>query len=378
MQSGTVMSPPPHSVLSLVIDLDAIVRNWRFLKAKAGPAACAAVVKANAYGLGLDKVAPRLVEAGCDIFCVATIDEGVALRGIAPDVRIFVLSGPPPGGEGECAAHRLIPSINSMEQLAGWRAFAARSGHLLDTALHVDSGMTRLGLDTADVAALAADASLLAGIRPVLGMTHLACADTSDHDLNRRQLAAFTDAMAMLPPMPRSIAASSGMFLGDAYRCDLVRPGAALYGVNPVGEQPNPMAQTVVLRAKILQIRDVDTPQCVGYGATHSVASPGRIATVGIGYADGFLRTLGNSGYGVLGGLKVPVVGRISMDLTTFDISMVPADQARPGDWLDLIGPDHTIDELAAEAGTIAYEILTGLSSRAHREYAGAYVGGAA
>ncbi len=365
------MPPPPHSLLSLVIDLDAVAANWLHLKHRAGPATCAAVVKADAYGLGAAKVVPKLLTAGCDTLFVATIDEGIVVRALAPDARIFVLSGPPPGAEPDCVEFGLIPSLNSMEQVIGWREAAARLGRPLDAALHVDSGMTRLGLDLSDVKSLAQDPERLKGVRAVLGMTHLACADTPHHELNDSQLRSFERMMAMLPPMPLSISASSGMFLGQGYLCDLVRPGAALYGINPVPGSPNPMAPTVTIRTKILQIRDVDTPQRVGYGATHSVASPGRIATAGIGYADGYLRSLGNSGFGVLGGLKVPVVGRISMDLTTFDIGAVPASQARPGDWLEIVGPDHSIDDLADEAGTIGYEILTGLSKRAHREYLG-------
>lgn len=365
------MLPPPASVLSLLIDLDAIADNWRHLCAIADGAKSAAVVKANAYGLGVDHVAPKLAQAGCDTFFVATIDEGIVLRALLASARIYVLSGPPPGAEGDCVAHAITPVINCLEQLAAWRGQAASLGVELDAALHVDSGMTRLGLSLNDIRAIQNDPTLLSGINPVLGMTHLACADTPDHPMNLQQLATFAQAMAYLPPMPQSIAASSGVFLNPRFHHDLVRHGAALYGVNPDGKSANPMRQTVTLRAKILQIRDVDTPQRVGYGATHSIDRPGRIATVGIGYADGYLRSLGNKGFGTIGGLKVPVVGRISMDLTTFDISAVPTDRVRPGDWLEIIGTDHTIDDVAAEAGTIAYEILTNLSHRAHRMYNG-------
>lgn len=364
-------SPPPSSLLSLTIDLDAIAANWRILCATAAGAHSAAVVKANAYGLGVDHVAPKLAQAGCDVFFVATIEEGIGLRALLASARLYVLSGPPPGAEGECVAHGITPVINSLEQLAAWREHAARLGVELEAALHVDTGMTRLGFSLSDVLAIASDPALLTGIKPILGMTHLACADTPDHPMNKEQLAVFTNAMARLPPMPQSVAASSGVFLNPLFHRDLARHGAALYGVNPNGKTANPMRQTVTLRAKILQIRDVDTPQRVGYGATHSVDRPGRIATVGIGYADGYLRSLGNKGFGTIGGLKVPVVGRISMDLTTFDISAVPTDRARPGDWLEVIGSDHTIDDVAAEAGTIAYEILTNLPHRAHRMYIG-------
>lgn len=340
-----------------------MVANWRLLAARAAPAEAAAVVKADAYGLGAEPVSRALWAAGCRSFFVATLDEGVDLRRTLPDGRIFVLGGVLHGTVAALATHRLTPVLNSLEQIAAW---AVTGG---EAALHLDTGMSRLGLEAAAVARLAAEPSLLAGIRPVLVMSHLACADESGAAMNEAQLSAFCHLSAAFPGWPRSLSASSGIFLGPAYAFDLVRPGAALYGLNPTPGIPNPMVQVVRLQGKIVQVRDVDSPMTVGYGATHRIARRGRIATVAVGYADGYFRALGNRGHGVIEGVEVPLVGRVSMDLTTFDVGGLPAEAVRPGDLIELIGPSHDLDALAAEAGTIGYEILTALGRRHHRRY---------
>ena len=358
-------------LLELTVDLDAIVANWRMLREKTAPAECAAVVKADSYGLGVEPVARALAAAGCASFFVATIDEGLQLRALLPDAAIFVLSGLV-GGEAEAEAAKLIPVLNSLEQIAAWSAQASRRGKTLPAALHLDTGMTRLGLEVAEIDRLADDPARLAGIRTELVMSHFACADEPDDAMNAAQIERFQRLSARLPVTARrSISASSGIFLGRHAHFDLVRPGAALYGLNPCPGTANPMAPVVRLTAEILQIRDVDTPMTVGYGATHRVTQPGRTATAAVGYADGYLRSLGNRGHGIIKGERVPVVGRISMDLTCFDISALPSGSVAPGDRVELIGPGHGADELAAEAGTIGYEILTSLGHRAIRRYVG-------
>ena len=364
------MLPPASATMLLTVDLAAIVANWRRLRDLAGGAECAAVVKADAYGLGAARVAPALAAAGCRRFFVATIDEGVALRRDLPDGEVMVLCGPLAGTEAEFAGHRLTPVLNTLEQVARWRAHAAGHGTALAAALHVDTGMSRLGLEAADLARLADDSGLLAGISPLLAMAHRAGAD-DDSPLNQAQRDVFVHLTAGLPATARSLAASSGIFLGADYHFDLVRPGAALYGVNPTPGQANPMAPAVRLEARILQVRDVDTPMTVGYGATHRVAGPGRIATAAVGYADGWFRSLGNRGHAMIGGTLVPAVGRISMDLTTFDLGGLPPDAAIPGAMIELMGPGHDVDAVAAEAGTIGYEVLTALGRRAARRYVG-------
>jgi alanine racemase len=359
----------------LTIDLDALQANYRRLKQELGGVACAAAIKADAYGLGMGRVAPALSAEGVRSFFVALPDEAIALRAdlaeVLPEAEIFVLGGPMRGAEADYLAHGLIPVLNSLGDLDHWRAVAAREGLPLPAALHVDTGMSRLGLPRDELDALAEDHDRFAGLDLRYVMSHLACADEAAHPMNAEQLAGFRAALGRLPRALASLANSSGIFLGPDYHFDLGRPGAALYGVNPTPGSPNPMSQVVRLQGKILQVRDIDAPQCVGYGATHRVSGPTRLATVAAGYADGYLRALSNRGAGHISGIQVPVVGRVSMDLITFDLSAVPAEMARPGATIDLLGPDLGVDELGRRAGTIGYEILTALGRRYHRTYLG-------
>ena len=363
------MSDPVTAGAVLTIDLDAVVANWRLLSAMTR-SECAGVVKADAYGTGAALVAPALARAGCRRFFVATLEEGIALRPLLGEAEIFVLTGPYAGTEPEFIAHNLIPVLNEPGQIERWAALAAARGGL-PAALHVDTGMSRLGLMPSEVTALAARPESLAAFRPCLLMSHLACSEDEPNEKNEAQRRAFEHARAQLPPMPCSFANSSGIFLGQAYHYDLARPGAALYGVNPQPERPNPMRGVVKLEGRIIQVRSIDAGTTVGYGASHRVTARTTIATVGVGYADGFMRSLGNRASGFLAGVRVPLVGRISMDLITFDISAVPEHAARPGAMIELIGAEHDVDALAAEAGTIGYEILTSLGRRYTRVWTG-------
>ncbi len=363
--------PSDRAGAILTIDLDAIVGNWRALGARLGGAECAAVVKADAYGLGAARVAPALAAAGCRTFFVATLDEGLALRDLLPEARIVVLGGAIAGSEADFAARNLVPVLNSLDQIARWAALAQSRGAPLDAVIHVDTGMNRLGLPGDELDRLAAEPERLAGLAPALVMSHLACAEAPENPMNEAQRRAFEAARARLPATAASLANSSGIFLGPAYHYDLARPGVALYGVNPTPNKPNPMAEVVRLQGKIVQVRDVDSPQTVGYGATHRVTAPGRIATVPVGYADGYQRSLGNRAYAAIGGVRVPVVGRVSMDLITLDVSALPPEAAQPGALVDLIGGGCPIDEVAGWADTIAYELLTGLGRRFARRYVG-------
>ena len=353
----------------LEIDLGAVVANWRFLAAKAAPAQCAAVVKANGYGLGAAPVAKALIAAGCRLFFVATLDEGIALRhALGEATEILVLNGPLPGTEAEFAATNLIPVLNESGQIEAWRNIAEQRGGL-SAILHVDTGMSRLGLTAREFAALADDVLPCKAIRWRALMSHLACADTPEHPLNETQCRRFAAARQKFPEMRASLAASSGIFLGPEYHFDLVRPGAALYGVNPQPGRPNPLRPVVRLRGKILQIREIDRGESVGYGAAHMMEAPGRVATLGVGYADGWLRSLSHRGCGHIAGMRVPVLGRVSMDLLTFDVSAVDPALAHPGAMIELLGDAYGVDDAAADAGTIGYEILTALGSRYHRIY---------
>lgn len=352
----------------LTIDLGAIAANYRYLADRALPARTGAAVKADAYGLGVGPVSRKLWAEGCRDFFVATLEEGMELRGLLPQARIAVLNGLIAGDPAVFRGHGLMPALNDLGQVEAWRRDCADRGPA-PAVLHLDTGMSRLGLPPAELDILAADHGRLEGIELALIMSHLACADEPDNPMNRRQRDAFAAALNRLPPAPASLSASSGIFHGPDFLFDLVRPGVCLHGINPWPGRPNPMLPVVRLQAKILQIRDVDTPQTVGYGASHRCEGPIRLATLAAGYADGYLRSLSGRGTAHFGDTAVPVVGRVSMDLTTVDITQAP--QARPGDMVDLIGPRHDIDALAEEAGTIAYEILTSLGRRYHRRYIG-------
>ena len=354
----------PSAILH--IDLAAIAENWRLLAARAAPGAVAGVVKANAYGLGADKVAPALRAAGCRHFFVAHLAEGIALRetlGSGP--MIAVLNGFAPGADGDAA---LVPVLNSLGDVLAHAAAGRSAGQARRALLHLDTGMARLGLDAAEQARLVADHSLLAGLDLLYIMTHLACADEPDHPLNAEQAARFDRACAVLPKFKRSFANSSGLFLGADYASDLARPGCALYGINPTPGLPNPLRQVLRLEAPVLQIREIPAGASVGYGASFMAARPSRIATIAVGYADGYLRSLSGQGGAAYRGLMLPLVGRVSMDLITLDVTDVPG--LVPGDAVTLIGgAAPSPDDLAARAGTIGYEILTSLGARYRRAY---------
>ncbi|HEY4164052.1 MAG TPA: alanine racemase [Dongiaceae bacterium] len=359
---------------TLTIDLGAIVANYRMLAKLVGPAVCGAVVKADAYGLGAAMVAPALQRAGCSQFFVATLDEGLALRpALLPAATIFLLNGLPPGSAAAVAAADLVPILATLGQLDEWRKYCASSAPK-PAALQIDTGISRLGLSEADVARLAKDAHLLNGVPLIHVMSHLACADEPAHPLNRQQLNRFR-AMTDRLPWPGGkkpslgLAASSTIFLGADYHFDLIRPGAALYGLEPTIGQPNPMRPVVRLQGKILQVRDVDLGMTVGYGASHQFGGPSRLAVIGVGYADGIFRSLGNRGAVFFAGERAPIVGRISMDLMTVDVGPVPVAACQPGNSVDIIGPQQSVDDLARSAGTIGYEVLTAFGKRYERRY---------
>jgi alanine racemase len=367
---------PARAGAVLTIDLDAAAANYRRLCRELGGAACAAVLKANAYGLGMDRLAPVFAAAGAPGFFVATIDEGLRLRTILdeagfPERTIHVLNGPLPGSERDLIAARLIPALNSLGDLELWAAAGHERGIRLPAALHVDTGMSRLGLPDDELARLAAAPERLEDIQLQLILSHLACAEDPDDPENAVQLARFRAALGKLATAPASLANSAGIFLGGDYHFDLARPGVALYGVNPTPARPNPMERVITLQARVLQIRQIDAHRGVGYGATFRAAGPTRIATIAAGYADGYLRHLSNRGRVAIGGHLAPVVGRVSMDSITVDVTALPHDAVKPGDFVELIGDSHDQDALAEEAGTIGYEILTALGARYHRVYRG-------
>lgn len=352
----------------LTIDLDAVAANWRQLRDRVGPASCAAAVKADAYGLGAARVGPALAVAGCTTFFVALPDEAVALRAAVPAADIYVLGGLFPGSAELFRTHAIRPVLNHLGEIAAWQGNARKAESSLPAAVHIDTGMNRLGLGPDELDRLAGQPALLDGLDVCLWMTHLVAAE-SDPVVTARQLGRFRTALGRLPAAPASLTNSSGIFLGPAFHFDMARPGAALYGINPTPGQRNPMHDTVTLMVRILQVRDVDSPMTVGYGATHRVAGRGKIATIAVGYADGYARSLSARGHVFVDGVPAPVVGRVSMDLITVDVSALPA--VEPGRFVELIGPNRPVDTVASEAGTIGYEVMTALGRRYHRVYTG-------
>jgi alanine racemase len=352
---------------SLVVRLDAVAENYRICQRLSGTSV-AGVVKADGYGLGVIPVAQVLRDAQCDTFFVARIEEGIALRRALPQSRIFVLDGCPSGIGAVLIAHSLTPILNSLHQIETWSAEARARRTELDAAVHIDTGMNRLGLPPAELSILSAEApERLKKIKVVLVMSHLACSEDPSAKMNREQLARFRAALAALPGAPASLSPSGGVCLGREFAFDLVRPGIALYGGNPQPAMPNPFKTVVRLTGRVLQLRRVDRGESVGYGATFHAERPATLATVGLGYADGLMRALGNRGAGAINGIRAPVVGRVSMDLTTVDVTGIPSTQI--GSEVEFIGDTISLDEIAAAAGTATYEILTSLGKRLPRNY---------
>jgi alanine racemase len=353
----------------LTVDLGAVRHNYRTLRAKLGTAELSAVVKADAYGLGIVGVAPALLSEGCTTFFVATASEAFALRALLPDVDIHVFEGVQPGEERDFAQYRIVPVLNSLQQIETWQAYALAHRRPLSADLHLDTGMSRLGLDAAEQKRLLARPDRLKGIDLDTIISHLAVAEDRDNPLNRQQLAAFAEVANGLPRRRRSLANSSGIYLGSEYHFEMARAGVALYGANPLLGHPSPVTQVIKLQGRILQVRSVDTSRSVGYGATHRVSRPSKIATVALGYADGYPLSMSNLGIAFLDSHEIPVVGRVSMDLTTVDVTDLPDALAVPGRLVDFIGPHNPLDAVAERARTIPYAILTGLGRRVHRVY---------
>jgi alanine racemase len=374
IKPGDEAAIPPDARAVLRIDLKALRHNWAVLNAATGNAECAGVIKAEAYGLGLEQVAHALIEEGCRTFFVATIEEGRRTRVVEPGAVIYVLDGLLRGSETYFSGFDLRPVLSSLGEIEEWGTFCNHLGRRLPAALHIDTGINRLGLSEADVRRLAARPELLCRFHLKLVLSHLACADEADNPMNEEQRRRFDRLRAMLPDVPASLANSGGIFLSPAYHYDLVRPGIALYGGRVLHDRPNPMKPVVQLSARILQVRDLAPGETVGYGAVFRTDRTARVATVACGYADGFLRALSGSPdkpgpVGYIGDYQVPVVGRVSMDLLSVDVSSVPEHLARRGDWVEVIGDRVTIDDLTDMAGTIGYELLARLSRRVHRVF---------
>ncbi len=360
----------------LSIDLAALQANYRFLAKKAGKAACGAAVKGNAYGLGLEPVSRALWDAGCRDFFVARPKEGEDLRALLPKATIYVLDGLFPGQAEFYARHELRPALISLDEAREWAAFGRRYGRALPCAVHVDTGINRLGLTVDEFSALLADDFLVAGLGISLLMSHLACADAPPHPLNAVQMKRFAGLRKKLKGVPASLANSSGIFLGKDYVNDLCRPGIALYGGNPTPGRKNPMKAVATLEGTVLQVRNIKKGETVGYSATWKAPRDSRIAILGAGYKDGVPRLLSSRqkdgpAQVIVAGKRCPIVGRVSMDMMAIDVTALPAAKVMRGTRAEILGPRLPIDEVAGWAGTISYELLTRLGSRYARLYSG-------
>src|SRR5712671_710235 len=380
--ASSILSPEANQAAALAaatgvltVDLDAIVANWRKLEKAAVPAECAAVIKADAYGCGVDPVARALAAAGCKTFFVATVDEARAARAAVRSAVIYALDGIFQNCGDAFAKIDCKPVIGDLNELAEWDVFCRRSGWAGGAAIHIDTGMNRLGLTITEAQGIVP--RINAGDHGItLVMSHLACAEALNHPLNAKQLAIFREIASLFTGVPASLSNSSGIFLSPQFQFDLVRPGAALYGINPTPEADNPMQPVVDLKARIVQIRNVERGDSVGYGGTWTARRPTRLAIVSAGYADGYFRAAsandGSRGAEVVvAGKRCPIAGRISMDLTAVDVTDLERNAARRGHMVTLIGEGITVDELAHHFGTIGYEVLTSLGRRFARVYKG-------
>ena len=372
------MTPIPEDLAGavLTIDLMALKDNWHLLARQAAAARCGAAVKGNAYGLGIAPVARALWEAGCRDYFVARPKEGEELRGFLPEAVIYVLDGLFAGQAEFYAKLNLTPALISAEEALEWAGFGRVYGRKLPCAIHVDTGINRLGFTMAEFAGLLDDRFTMEGLNVTLLMSHLACADEPVHPLNARQCSAFAEARRKLPGVPASLANSAGIFLGDGFTHDLVRPGIALYGGNPTPVAANPMRAVAHLEGTVMQVRDVNQGDTVGYGATWQARRPTRIAVLGAGYKDGVPRALSSKQENgpaqvFLGGRRCPVIGRISMDMMAIDITDLAPPSVVRGTRAEILGRNIAIDEAALWAGTISYELLTRLGSRYARLYSG-------
>jgi alanine racemase len=359
----------------LTVDLDAIVANWRKLEKTAVPAECAAVIKANAYGCGAEQVARALSHAGCKTFFVATLDEARTVRASLPSATLYALSGFFQNTGDAYAEVDCKPVIGDLNELAEWDVFCRRSGWHGGAAIQIDTGMNRLGLTVVEAQGIIP--RINAGDHGItLVMSHLVCGELVNNPTNARQLAAFREIASLFSNVPASLSNSSGIYLGPQFQFDLVRPGAALYGINPTPEADNPMQPVVDLKARIVQIRNIERGETVGYGGTWTARRPTKLAIIATGYADGYFRAASASdgtrgAEAVVAGKRCPVAGRVSMDLTAIDITDLPQNAARRGHMVTLIGEGITVDELAHHFGTIGYEVLTSLGPRYARLYKG-------
>ena len=369
---GVSESFPLEKGALLCIDLKALQDNYLFMKNLSSPRIASVVLKANAYGLGLCPIAKALFKVGVKDYFVTTLEEGIALRKtLGEDIHIYILNGVLKGTEDILNVHNLIPVLLSLEQLSLWRAYAQKIQKKCLAILQVNAGMGRFGLSFEEAKTVAEDPNGLEGVELLYILGHLSSASLSTHPRNEIERDCFEDFLALFPNVPATFSNSPGILLGKRYHFDMTRMGIALYGGAPLEDQPNSLKPVLSLKARILQVRSLKCGMTVGYDGTYVMPEDGRVATVNIGFGDGFPRALSNKGYGLIQGIKVPIAGRISMDWMSFDVTHIPEKDVAPGDLVTLLGGDLTIDSVAACAGTTSYDLISGLGARLHRTYGG-------
>lgn len=366
----------PHEATGLLtVDLSALTANWKTLAKRAGKAECAAVVKADAYGVGLEQAANALAKAGCNTFFVATFDEALRLRTILPSVTIYLLNGLNPGSAELVCGIDVRPVLGSMAEIEEWEAHADETGEEAPAAIHIDTGMNRHGISLAEAEAIAPKlATAEYTFKPTLVISHLACADEPSHELNKQQIESFGAIVRKFPGIPASLCNSAGLLAFPEAHFDLVRPGISLYGGRALNAGENPMQPVVKLQARVVTVRDGKAGTTVGYGARLKLARDSKLAIVSAGYADGIFRASGSSdnkkgAEAIVAGTRRNVAGRISMDLLAIDVTDLPANKVKRGDLVTLLGDGITVDDLASHARTIGYEVLTALGPRWKRIY---------
>ncbi|MBY0612556.1 MAG: alanine racemase [Beijerinckiaceae bacterium] len=359
----------------LTIDLGALAANWLKLASMAAPAECAGVIKANAYGIGIEQAAPALWKVGCRTFFVAVLSEARRVRAVLPDAVVYVLNGLPPGAAPIYADQRLRPVLGSNEEIAEWKAFVAQGGADHGCAIHVDTGLNRLGLRTEEAIDLARNKAF-DGYRISLLISHFVSAEEPENAINEKQIESFLAVQNQIQASHTSLSNSSGFFLGARPYMSLARPGFALYGGNPTPGQSNPMQPVVMLEARVIQVREVPPDETVGYNAQWTAKGRRRIAVLSVGYADGLTRQLSATdtragGYAFIDGVACPFAGRVSMDLITVDVTDLPVGRVKRGDYVELLGPNISVDDVAERGNTNGYEILTSLGRRYSRRFVG-------
>jgi alanine racemase len=361
----------PHILAVSIINLDNLAKNYTKIQSKIGNVQIGSVLKADSYGFGAIPIGKRLYKEGCRSFFVATLAEGVAIREfLNSDAQIFVLSGLLDNTEDMLVSNSLTPVLNGIYQANLWINHAKRLNRRLDAVVHVDTGMYRNGFSAEDIAANYG--RITANLNISFVMSHLACADVPEHKKNLEQLNKFRDILKTLGNPKGSLSATYGFFLGKDYLFDLIRPGKTLYGIAIRDDKVGSMLPIADIFSRIVQINSLKAGETVGYGATFTAARDTKTVTLGIGYADGFMRKFSGFGYGFLGGKKIPMIGRISMDYVVLDATDVDEVHLKIGAWVALTRtPDYTLEKWALELGTLPYEIACRFGQRVKRIYLG-------